>query len=65
MGRYPFGSVLREAELAAEFGVSRTPIREALQRLRTDGLVEKIVLLSLIPGWIKKRYGDETLADGK
>ncbi len=37
---YPFGTILRELELAGEFGVSRTPVREALQRLQVDGLVE-------------------------
>ncbi len=37
---YPPGTVLREGELAAEFGVSRTPIREILQRLAYMGLVE-------------------------
>lgn len=34
------GSLLREGELAAEFGVSRTPIREVLQRLAIEDLVE-------------------------
>ena len=37
---YPPGTVLREGELAREFGVSRTPIREVLHRLIFDGLVE-------------------------
>jgi DNA-binding GntR family transcriptional regulator len=36
---YAPGSLLREAVLAAEFGVSRTPIREVLQRLAQQGLV--------------------------
>lgn len=34
------GSALREADLAEEFGVSRTPVREALQQLGRLGLVE-------------------------
>ncbi|MCR9121014.1 MAG: GntR family transcriptional regulator [Phyllobacteriaceae bacterium] len=38
--RYPPGDVLREAELAEEFGVSRTPIRQVFQKLEIDGLVE-------------------------
>jgi DNA-binding GntR family transcriptional regulator len=33
------GDVLSENGLAAEFGVSRTPIRQVLQRLELDGLV--------------------------
>lgn len=37
---YPPGTLLREAELGAEFGLSRTPIREILQRLAFAGLVE-------------------------
>jgi len=37
---YPPGHVLEEVELAREFGVSRTPVREVLQRLSHDGLVE-------------------------
>lgn len=34
------GQVIRDAELAAQVGLSRTPIREALARLADDGLVE-------------------------
>jgi DNA-binding GntR family transcriptional regulator len=37
---YTPGSLLRESALAAEFGVSRTPIREIMQRLTQEGLVE-------------------------
>lgn len=39
-GELPAGSWLREATLAERFGVSRTPIREALNRLAAEGLVE-------------------------
>lgn len=35
------GSVLDESQLATEFSVSRTPIREALKQLATSGLVEQ------------------------
>src|SRR6476660_2340803 len=36
------GKFLNEQELAAEIGVSRTPVREALLLLVSDGLVELI-----------------------
>ena len=39
-GELPRGSRLRQEALAEEFGVSRTPIREALRQLQTMGLVE-------------------------
>ena len=34
------GSWLREAALAERLGVSRTPVREALNRLAAEGIVE-------------------------
>lgn len=40
-GHYPAGELLVETALAAQFSVSRTPIREALRRLEQDGLVER------------------------
>ncbi|HZC99582.1 MAG TPA: GntR family transcriptional regulator [Actinomycetes bacterium] len=39
-GRLAPGTQLVEARLAEEFGVSKTPVREALIRLRLDGLVD-------------------------
>jgi len=38
-GRYPSGTRVREAEVADWLGVSRTPVREALRRLQSEGLV--------------------------
>lgn len=37
---YPPGRWLRETDIAAEFGVSRTPVRSVLARLAAEGLVE-------------------------
>ncbi len=39
-GALQTGAVLREAELAARFGVSKTPLRDALVRLHKDGFVD-------------------------
>ncbi|MBL6930879.1 MAG: GntR family transcriptional regulator [Rhodospirillales bacterium] len=39
-GQYAMGSALSENSLADIFGISRTPIREALMRLEREGLVE-------------------------
>lgn len=42
-GTLPAGARLRDVELAEQLGVSRTPVREALQRLERFGLVEVAV----------------------
>ncbi len=39
-GEFPVGSVLAEDELAARIGSSRTPVRQALQLLLQEGLLE-------------------------
>jgi len=41
VGVYKPGDRLVESELAERFGMSRTPIREALQRLETQSLLER------------------------
>ncbi len=40
-GRLESGAPLVEATVAARYGTSRTPVREALRRLEQDGLVER------------------------
>ncbi len=42
-GKYRPGQKLTESALCKEYGVSRTPIREALRQLEDDGLVENIL----------------------
>ncbi len=37
---FPFGSKLNVSQLQDEFGVSSTPVREALNRLLNDGLID-------------------------
>jgi len=39
-GELPSGTRLRQEALAEEFGVSRTPVREALRKLQASGLVD-------------------------
>ena len=39
-GRHPIGSWLRQSALATSYGVSRTPIREALRKLQAAGMIE-------------------------
>lgn len=41
-GEFPIGQRLLETSLAARYGVSRTPVREALVALQQDGLIERV-----------------------
>lgn len=40
MLRYPPGHLIHENKLAQEFGISRTPVRQVLQKLEIEGFVE-------------------------
>ncbi|MEU5096764.1 GntR family transcriptional regulator [Streptomyces sp. NPDC020996] len=40
-GRFPKGAPLLETALSTEYGISRTPVREALGLLEHDGLLER------------------------
>lgn len=58
---YQPGHQLKEAELAAEFGVSRTPVRDAMSRISHLGLVETrngvgTVVVALSPVEIRHCY---------
>ncbi len=59
-GIYTPGSRLVESELADRFGVSRTPIREALQRLETQSLLTRdgrsLIVASLDHGQLSELY---------
>lgn len=41
-GSVPPGGQLREAHIAADLGISRSPLREALTRLEEEGLIVKV-----------------------
>ncbi len=58
---FPPGAQLKEAELAEEFGVSRTPVRDAISRIKHLGLVETrngvgTVVIQLSEAQIKHVY---------
>ncbi|TNC08329.1 GntR family transcriptional regulator [Methylobacterium terricola] len=60
-GELPDGTPLRQEKLAAELGVSRVPLREAIRQLEAEGLVESevhkgTVVSSLSPAEIEELF---------
>ena len=68
VGVYKPGSRLVESELAERFGVSRTPIREALQRLETQSLLTRdgrsLIVASLDHNQMAELYVVRTELEG-
>jgi len=67
-GIYKPGARLVESELAERFGVSRTPIREALQRLETQSLLTRdgrsLIVASLDHNQLAELYVVRTELEG-
>ena len=67
-GVYRPGDRLVESELAERFGVSRTPIREALQRLETQSLLARdgrsLIVASLDHNQLAELYAVRTELEG-
>ena len=59
--RIPTNSQISENKLAAELGVSRTPVREALKRLETEGLVKRGEAGRFIVAMLTQKDVDEAL----
>lgn len=68
LGSYKPGDRLVESELAERFGVSRTPIREALQRLETQALLSRdgrsLIVASLDHNQLAELYVVRTELEG-
>lgn len=68
-GRYKRDVTLKENALAEEFGVSRTPVREALRQLELEGLVSMIPnkgakVVGFTPDDIRDLYEIRSILEG-
>jgi DNA-binding GntR family transcriptional regulator len=68
-GRFAYGEHLREEEIGAALGVSRTPVREALQRLLqrgllTFGLGRGLVVAQLTNSQVLELYAMREILEG-
>lgn len=60
-GRYPGGMRLPEDMIASELGFSRTPVRDALRRLNSEGLVEMMPNFGAsVTQWSQMQLGEIT-----
>ncbi|MDX1891217.1 GntR family transcriptional regulator [Mycolicibacterium sp. 050158] len=57
-GEHPPGTRLRQEELAAQFGASRVPVREALRILQSEGLITTVANTG---AWIARLSLDECI----
>ena len=68
-GELATGTWLRQERLAAEYGVSRTPVREALRTLQAQGMVEVVpnrgaLVCGPTPRDIRESYGVRAELEG-
>jgi GntR family transcriptional regulator, vanillate catabolism transcriptional regulator len=69
-GALPAGTTLTQVGLAEQFGVSRTPLREALRVLESEGLIRttdnsrKVEVVSVGPGTLRQMYEFREVIDG-
>lgn len=61
-GRYPPGAPLRQDAVAAELGVSRIPLREALNHLEAEGLVLGVAHRGFVVRGMSAREADEVFS---
>ena len=60
-GALPAGSILAEATIAEQMGISKTPVRQALQLLRTEGLLEVGARRQLVVRGVSPSHRNEIL----
>ncbi len=61
-GTFPPGSQLREVHIATELGISRAPLREALNRLELEGLVVRFPFRGAFVAEVSPRVAAEIAA---
>ena len=59
LGRIEFGAQLRPDTIAEQLDISTTPVREALHRLETDGLIVKLPY----KGWYVREFTEQEVRD--